>query len=51
MPKDTCGVISFRGKGGRKTAEKFMEHLNLVIIATHIADAHSKVLHPASSYT
>ena len=49
MPKGTCGVISFGVKGGRKAAEEFMKHLKLVIIATHVADAHSMVLHPASS--
>ena len=49
MPKGTCGVISFGVKGGRAAAEKFMMNLKLGIIATHVADAHTVVLHPASS--
>ena len=49
MPDGTCGVISFGVKGGRKAAEEFMKHLKLAIIATHVADAHTCVLHPASS--
>ena len=49
MPNGTCGVISFGVKGGRAAAEKFMKHLKLGIIATHVADAHTCVLHPASS--
>ncbi len=49
MPEGTSGVISFGVKGGRKAAEEFMKHLNVAIIATHVADAHSCVLHPASS--
>ena len=49
MPNGTCGVISFGVKGGRAAAEEFMKHLNLAIIATHVADAHTCVLHPASS--
>lgn len=49
MPNGTCGVISFGVKGGRKAAEEFMKHLKLAIIATHVADAHSCVLHPASA--
>ncbi len=49
MPEGTCGVISFGVKGGRKNAEEFMKHLKLAIIATHVADAHTCVLHPASS--
>jgi len=49
MPDGTCGVISFGIKGGRKNAEEFMKHLKLAIIATHVADAHTCVLHPASS--
>ena len=49
MPEGTCGVISFGVKGGRKAAEEFMKHLKVAIIATHVADAHSCVLHPASS--
>ena len=49
MPDGTCGVISFGVKGGRQAAEEFMKHLKLAIIATHVADAHTCVLHPASS--
>ncbi len=49
MPNGTCGVISFGVKGGRSAAEEFMKHLKLAIIATHVADAHTCVLHPASS--
>ncbi len=49
MPKGTCGVISFGVKGGRKAAEEFMKHLQVAIIATHVADAHTCVLHPANS--
>lgn len=49
MPNGTCGVISFGVKGGRKAAEKFMAGLKLASIETHVADAHTCVLHPASS--
>ena len=49
MPEGTCGVISFGVKGGRKAAEEFMKHLKVAMIATHVADAHTCVLHPASS--
>ena len=49
MPDGTCGVISFGVKGGRKAAEEFMKHLKVGMIATHVADAHTCVLHPASS--
>ena len=49
MPNGTCGVISFGVRGGRAAAEEFMKHLNLAIIATHVADAHTCVLHPASA--
>ena len=49
MPDGTCGVISFGVKGGRIAAEAFMKELRLAIIATHVADAHTCVLHPASS--
>jgi O-acetylhomoserine (thiol)-lyase len=49
MPDGTCGVISFGVKGGRSSAEEFMKRLKLAIIATHVADAHTCVLHPASS--
>ena len=49
MPNGTCGVVSFGVKGGRAAAEKFMKELKVAIIATHVADAHTCVLHPASS--
>lgn len=49
MPKGTCGVISFGVKGGREAAEKFMNSLKLAAIVTHVADARTCVLHPASS--
>lgn len=49
MPNGTCGVISFGVKGGRKAAETFMKHLELIAIETHVADARSCCLHPASS--
>ena len=49
MPNGTCGVISFGVKGGRPAAETFMSHLKVAMIATHVADAHTCVLHPASS--
>ena len=49
MPNGTCGVISFGIKGGRENAEKFMAGLKLGMIATHVADARTCCLHPASS--
>lgn len=49
MPEGTCGVISFGIRGGRAAAEEFMKHLNVAIIATHVADAHTCILHPANS--
>ena len=49
MPNGTCGVVSFGVKGGRAAAEKFMAKLKIAMIATHVADAHTCVLHPASS--
>ena len=49
MPNGTCGVVSFGVKGGRKAAEKFMKNLKLAMIATHVADARTCVLHPASA--
>ncbi len=48
MPKGTCGVISFGLKGGREAAEKMMDELKLAAIVTHVADARTCVLHPAS---
>ena len=49
MPKGTCGVVTFGVKGGRQAAETFMAGLKLASIATHVADAKTCVLHPASS--
>ncbi len=49
MPKGTCGVVSFGVKGGRRAAEKFMKSLKIAAIETHVADARSCCLHPASS--
>ena len=48
MPNGTCGVITFGLKGGRAAAEKMMDHLKLAAIVTHVADARTCVLHPAS---
>lgn len=48
MNGKTCGVISFGLKGGREAAEKMMDHLTLAAIVTHVADARTCVLHPAS---
>ncbi len=48
MPKGTCGVISFGLKGGREMSIRFMDHLKLAAIVTHVADARTSVLHPAS---
>lgn len=48
MPKGTCGVISFGLKGGRDISVQFMDQLKLAAIVTHVADARTCVLHPAS---
>lgn len=48
LPKGSCGVISFGLKGGRGAAEAMMDHLELAAIVTHVADARTCVLHPAS---
>ena len=48
MPNGTCGVISFGLKGGIKAAEELMDKLKLAAIVTHVADARTCVLHPAS---
>ncbi len=48
MPNGTCGVISFGLKGDRNTAVKFMDNLKMIAIVTHVADARTSVLHPAS---
>ena len=49
MPKGSCGVISFGVKGGRAAAEKFMKAMELGAIETHVADARTCCLHPASA--
>ncbi len=49
MPNGTCGVVSFGIKGGRSAAERFMKELKIAAIETHVADARSCCLHPASS--
>ena len=49
MPQGTCGVVSFGVKGGRAAAQTFMAGLKLASIATHVADAKTCVLHPAST--
>ncbi len=49
MPNGTSGVISFRIKGGRDAATKFMDSLKIAEIATHVADARTCCLHPAST--
>ncbi len=49
MPNGTCGVVSFGVKGGREAATKFMDSLKLASIVTHVADAKTCVLHPAST--
>lgn len=48
MPDGTCGVMAFGLKGGREISISFMDHLKLVAIVTHVADARTCVLHPAS---
>ena len=48
MPKGTCGVITFGLKGGREAAVRMMDSLKMIAIVTHVADARSCVLHPAS---
>lgn len=49
LPDGSCGVVSFGVKGGRKAAESFMKNLKLAAIETHVADARSCCLHPASA--
>lgn len=48
MPDGTCGVMAFGLKGDRQTAIKFMDSLKMIGIVTHVADARTCVLHPAS---
>ncbi len=49
LPNGSCGVLSFGVKGGRAAAERFMKHLKLACVVTHVADARTCILHPASS--
>ena len=49
LPNGSCGVVSFGVKGGRKAAESFMKGLKIAAIETHVADARSCCLHPASA--
>ena len=49
LPNGSCGVVSFGVKGGRKAAEAFMKQLKIAAIETHVADARTCCLHPASS--
>ena len=49
LPGGSCGVVSFGVKGGRANAETFMKHLKLAAIETHVADARTCCLHPASA--
>ena len=48
LPNGSCGVMAFGLKGGREFSIRFMDSLKLIGIATHVADCHSCVLHPAS---
>lgn len=48
MPKGTCGVVTFGLRGGREVSIRFMDSLELGAIVTHVADARTSVLHPAS---
>ena len=49
LPNGSCGVVSFELKGGRPAAEVFMRHLKLAAIETHVADARTCCLNPATS--
>ena len=49
LPNGSCGVVSFRIKGSRQDAERFMGGLKIFAIETHVADARSCCLHPASA--
>ena len=49
LPLGACGVISFGVKGGRDAAAKFMNALEMIAIETHVADARSCCLHPATT--
>ena len=49
LPNGSCGVVSFGVKGGKAAAQKFMSELKLAAIETHVADARTCCLHPAST--
>ncbi len=49
LPNGSCGVVSFGVKGGRDAAERFMSKLKIAAIETHVADARTCCLHPAST--
>ena len=49
LPNGSCGVVSFGARGGREAAQRFMERLKVAAIETHVADARSCCLHPAST--
>ena len=49
LPNGSCGVVSFGVRGGRKAAEAFMKALKIAAIETHVADARTCCLHPASA--
>lgn len=49
LKNGSCGVLSFGVKGGRKNAEEVMKHFKVIAIETHVADARSCCLHPASA--
>ncbi len=49
LPNGSCGVVSFGVAGGREKAERFMTGLTRCNIATHVSDAQTCILHPASS--
>ena len=49
LPQGSCGVVSFEVAGGRSAAVRFMEALKVASIETHVADARTCCLHPASS--
>ena len=48
LPEGSCGVMALGLKGGRAFTKRFMDHLRLVTIETHVADAYTCILHPAS---
>ena len=49
LPNGSCGVVSFELRGGRAAAEKFMKALRVIAIETHVADARTCCLNPATS--